>query len=124
MEWIEALSKEQLRSILHEAALTDSEISSKIRSIAREPISIDKFSFLIVGREQGLPKGIPLCLNKRKAQRWIDNCDKYILSNSVLILQAITEAVIDCILHQQRPDADLFAFLCSLYFLYCLLFAW
>ena len=47
MEWIEALSKEQLRSILHEAALSDAEISSKIRSIAREPISIDKSSFLI-----------------------------------------------------------------------------
>ena len=113
MEWIDALTKEQLRMLLRSAAVTNSDINSSIRNLAREAISLDKTSFLL-GRDDGLPKGLPLCLNKRKAQRWIENSDKLILSNAIIALEAVTEAILDCILVDQRPDAELFVSTISL----------
>lgn len=116
MEWIDALSIEQLKNILHTAASNDPSIGPSIRNAAKAPLVLDKYDFLFNAEEEGLPPSVPLCLKKRKAEEWLSNCDKYVLSNTIVILKAITEAVIDSILHEMRPDADLFVTLFIFFF--------
>ena len=108
MEWIDSLTKEQLRSLLHTAASELSSLAPSIRTLAKEPLSLTKYDFLYIPGQNGLPKNMPVCLKLEKAQKWIDNCDKYVLSNTIIILKAVSEAVVESVLHGVRPNADLF----------------